>query len=263
MEERERGEPIPRHFLIGILGPIGAGKTTLSRTLVEGWQARQVAVKHLQEEYPENPHLANFYKDPPRHSLKSQLFFLHSKIEQLALTVGRGTLRESSYVVDPAKQMDWIYARTHYEMGWMRTDEFELYQGMYQALGKEKKVPLPDIFIVVTAPVNVLLQRIRKREGERPFERGLLQYPWGEEYLTKLSEMVERWYNQKLGEPSHPPIARIDSGTVNFSFDQDGREHLLEDIGHWIRYYFVDHPEYRTDSSPLIIPEAVLSYPRP
>ncbi len=63
---------------IVVEGPIGAGKTSLSRMLAEELQARLVL-----EVVEENPFLAPFYRDPERYGFSVQVFFLLSRYKQL------------------------------------------------------------------------------------------------------------------------------------------------------------------------------------
>ena len=56
--------------LIVTEGPIGAGKTSLSRLLAQELRARLVL-----EVVEENPFLAGFYGDPDRYAFSAQTFF--------------------------------------------------------------------------------------------------------------------------------------------------------------------------------------------
>ncbi len=66
-----------RHVVVE--GPIGVGKTSLARRLGAS------AGAHLLLEQPEaNPFLERFYREPARHALATQMFFLFQRIQQLA-----------------------------------------------------------------------------------------------------------------------------------------------------------------------------------
>ncbi|MCK4404210.1 MAG: deoxynucleoside kinase, partial [candidate division Zixibacteria bacterium] len=62
---------------INIEGAIGAGKTSLAKTLAEEMDARLIL-----EETEENPFLPDFYKDKRRYAFQTQLFFLLSRHKQ-------------------------------------------------------------------------------------------------------------------------------------------------------------------------------------
>ena len=64
-------------YYIAIEGPIGVGKTSLSKLIGEKLGARLVL-----EEFEENPFLSEFYKDPERYAFQTQLFFLLQRYRQ-------------------------------------------------------------------------------------------------------------------------------------------------------------------------------------
>ena len=65
----ERLQKAPRY--IAVEGPIGVGKTTLSKRL-----AATLGYPLLLEPASENPFLDRFYRDPKANALPTQLFFL-------------------------------------------------------------------------------------------------------------------------------------------------------------------------------------------
>lgn len=177
LKERLTEQPIT----FGVLGPIGAGKSTISKLLGE-----RLGVPVIEERFSENPFLENFYANPKEWSYKSQTWFLTEKIKQLSeLDFSR------SQIIDPALEMDLIYAQTLHKIGFMEQREFNLYKdtfdGIYDYLKEEGKIKKPDIFLVVNAPSSVLEKRIRERG--RPYELVMLRkYP---SYLANLKRNVE------------------------------------------------------------------------
>ena len=73
---RARVEPL-KHRYIAVEGPIGVGKTTLTRALAKRFAARTVF-----EIVEENPFLASFYQDRNKYAFQTQLFFLLSRFKQ-------------------------------------------------------------------------------------------------------------------------------------------------------------------------------------
>lgn len=179
-ENLEGKENNQRKYLeVGFVGPIGAGKTTISEELGRRWNLNPV-----QENYPENPFLEKFYEDPQSNSFKSQLFFLTEKIRQLAEN-NPNEVR----IIDPALMMDYLYAKTHHEMGWMDDPEWNTYQSAFYTLVESQKIKVPDMYIIVNADPESLKKGIKNRN--RPYEMWILNnYP---EYITKLSEEVRKW----------------------------------------------------------------------
>ena len=59
--------------VFGFLGPIGAGKTTLSHILSKHYNARLIL-----EEFADNPFLPKFYENPGQYAFLLELFFMAS-----------------------------------------------------------------------------------------------------------------------------------------------------------------------------------------
>ncbi len=166
---------------MGIVGPTGVGKSTISKILGE-----KLGVSVIEENFTQNPFLERFYEDPKLWSYKSQTWFFEEKIKQL-----RRVNFSQSQIIDPAIEMDFIYAQTLYQIGFMEQREFtqykELFGVLYNNVQTEKGVKKPDVFIVVNASCDVLEKRIRKRG--RSFEMMMLNnYP---SYLANLRKNVE------------------------------------------------------------------------
>lgn len=173
-------------LVIGMVGCLASGKTTLSKELGRRW-----GINPIEEAYPANPFLEKFYEDPPEYSLKSQVFFLTSKIEQL-----EKIKNVEASLIDPSLTMDYLYAKTHYKMGWMNHNEWNLYQNLFYALSGKDNLPYPDMHIVVVADQKDLEKRIVERD--RPYEMWILKkYP---QYLKNLSESVDEWVKESRGE---------------------------------------------------------------
>ena len=63
---------------IVVEGPIGCGKTTLSKMLAD-----KFPVDYLSEKAEANPFLPRFYQDAQRYGLPTQLFFLFQRANQI------------------------------------------------------------------------------------------------------------------------------------------------------------------------------------
>jgi deoxyadenosine/deoxycytidine kinase len=168
-------------LIIGVIGPTGAGKSTVSRIL-----GGRLGIPVIEENYPLNPYLERFYAEPKCWSYKSQTWFFAEKIKQL-----RGLDFSQSQIIDPALEMDFIYAQTLNRIGFMEAREFKIYKDMFDAVYTnlliEKIVKKPDVFLVVNAPPDVLTKRIRERG--RSYEMNMLnKYP---SYLSNLRRSVE------------------------------------------------------------------------
>jgi deoxyadenosine/deoxycytidine kinase len=66
----------PRYIVIE--GPIGVGKTSLTKLLSEELKARLIL-----EKTEDNPFLKEFYQNPKQFAFQTQVFFLLSRYRQL------------------------------------------------------------------------------------------------------------------------------------------------------------------------------------
>ena len=135
---------------IGGEGPLGGGQAALARRLGGSLGA------HLLLEQPEaNPFLERFYREPARHALATQIFFLFQRIQQLAelrqLDLFRGHV-VSDFLLDK----DPLFARLN-----LADDELRLYEQLYAQLAP--RAPAPDLVIYLQAPPETLIERIARR----------------------------------------------------------------------------------------------------
>lgn len=137
-----------RHIVVE--GPIGVGKTSLARRLGASIGA------HLLLEQPQaNPFLERFYREPARHALAAQMFFLFQRIQQLA-ELRQLDLFRTHVVGDFLLDKDPLFARLT-----LADDELRLYEQLYAQLAP--RAPAPDLVIYLQAPAETLIERIARR----------------------------------------------------------------------------------------------------
>ncbi|MBL4821001.1 MAG: deoxynucleoside kinase [Gammaproteobacteria bacterium] len=148
---------------IAIEGPIGVGKTSLTRRLAETFN-----YELLLEKSDDNPFLDRFYKDKRQHALATQLYFLLQRAQQLQ-EIRQNDLFQPVRVADFLMEKDQLFARQTLD-----PDEFDLYLNVYNRLTLD--APLPDLVIYLQAPTEILLDRIQNRgiEAEQHIERSYL-----------------------------------------------------------------------------------------
>ena len=153
---------IPRY--IAIEGPIGVGKTSLTKRLAESFN-----YELLLEKSEENPFLDRFYENSRQHALSAQLFFLFQRAQQIQ------ELRQED-LFEPVRVADFLIDKDNlFALQNLDADEYELYLKVYKHLIIE--APTPDLVIYLQAPTNILLDRIQIRgvKAEQFIELGYLE----------------------------------------------------------------------------------------
>lgn len=158
-------------LFLAIAGNIGVGKSTLTHYLSEKWN-----LVLLPEPVKQNPFLKQYYEDPKRWGMQSQLFFLAQ----------RAKLFKEAAIIDHPKIVD----RTLYEdaeifarIALSRT-EYAVYAQIYEYL--LENLPVPDLVIYLRASAQTLSRRIQLRG--RSFEKALPSA-----YLRKLNRHYDTW----------------------------------------------------------------------
>jgi deoxyadenosine/deoxycytidine kinase len=197
---------LSRYRYIVVEGPIGAGKTSLTYKLAERLDADT-----LLENARDNPFLPRFYQEPKRYALPTQLHFLFDRTRQLR-DLAQGDLFSAGTVSDFLIDKDMLFARMNLD-----DDEFELYQKVYRDLTPQ--APTPDLVIYLQAPIDALLERVRRRGVE--FERGM-----DAGYLQRLANSYSEFFHRYEAAP----LLIVNTSNLNFAESEDDFELLLERI---------------------------------
>lgn len=196
-----------KHRYIVVEGPIGVGKTTLTRALSKRFGARTVF-----EIVEENPFLANFYQDRNKFAFQTQLFFLLSRFKQQQ-DLFQQELFSQGTISDYLFAKDRIFASITLD-----PNELALYERIYQMLGP--RVMKPDLVIYLQARLDVLLARIKKRGRE--FER-----KFDPDYLGELSST----YNDFFHRYDETPLLIINTSDLDFVDSEEDFEELIRAMG--------------------------------
>lgn len=195
---------LPRY--IAIEGPIGVGKTSLTRRLAESFN-----YELLLEKADENPFLERFYQDPARHALSTQLFFLFQRSQQLQ-ELRQEDMFEPVRVADFLIDKDRLFAQQNLD-----PDEYELYLNVYRHLTID--APTPDLVIYLQAPTETLLGRIRKRgiAAEQLIEL---------DYLENLNEAYTEFFHFY----NKSPLLIVNSAEIDLVNNENDYQQLVDYI---------------------------------
>ena len=184
---------------IVVEGPIGVGKTSLTRRLAEHLDAE------LLLEQPEaNPFLARFYQNRARYALQTQVFFLFQRLDQLR-ELAQPELFPRTTVSDYLLDKDPLFASLT-----LNEDEYRLYRQIYDRVSPQAS-PVPDLVIYLQASPATLIARVRMRgiDMERRID---------DDYLTALAEGYTRFFHRY----NSAPVLVVNSEHLNFvDDDQD------------------------------------------
>jgi len=191
---------------ITIEGPIGVGKSSLSKKLAASFGAEL-----LLEKPSENPFLERFYESPKRYSLPTQLFFLFQRVQQLADVEAQDS-GSVGQVADFMLAKDPMFAELTLD-----TEEVALYRQVYHSLSID--APKPDLMIYLQAPVSVLQKRIRKRSisYEQSIDAG---------YLQNLSDAYTAYFHRYTCSP----LLIVNAADINPIDNDDHYQALLTHI---------------------------------
>ena len=176
--------------IIGVMGNISAGKTTLCRLIEKRWD-----YVFYPEEVDELV-LNFYYGDRREHAYNTQVFFLSSRFRNW----WHMTISPHSGVTDRIKEEDiHIFTEKNYRDRFLSKSEKMILTHQFDAM--KHKIPEPDLVIYPHTGVDELKLRIEQRlmrEGKvREAERGLLADD--DTYLEDLNELYEEFYPQYEG----------------------------------------------------------------
>lgn len=165
----------PRY--IAVEGPLGVGKTSLARLLLERLSARGVF------EFAPNPFSDDLHQG--RNGFQAQLYGLLQRYQQRDEFHQEDLFVRGGLVSDYLFAADRILAQVNLSAG-----ELALYDRMYALCGRD--VPRPDLVVYLQARPDVLLQRSKRRVPREYVEKVTQAYAefffnWGESPLLVVN----------------------------------------------------------------------------
>lgn len=218
--------------MITLSGPIGAGKTTLTRLL-----ANQLHTNAFEEPVHDNPILPYFYKGNEeaakaranghpeatnRYAFLQQIYFLYRRFAMI-----KQAMQDDNNVLDRSIYEDAIFMKMNTEMGNATEIEWETYQHLLDEMMKElpyaahKKAP--DLMIYIKLDYPTMLAHIKRRD--RPYEQ-LSADPSLSSYYQNLLRHYDIWTKQYHTSP----LITIDATKYDFVKNIADTRHVLDDI---------------------------------
>lgn len=157
-------------------GPIGVGKTSLTRRLADHFSARC-----LLEQAEDNPFLDRFYQNREGFAFATQLSFLLQRSEQFR-NARQQELFGAPVVADFMLQKDQLFAELNLD-----AEELGLYNAVCERFSPS--APVPELVVYLQAPVDTLLRRIKMRG--RPQENRI-----DRAYLERLCESYAGFFHR-------------------------------------------------------------------
>ncbi len=191
---------------IVIEGPIGVGKTSLTRLLAKEFNARLIL-----EKSEENPFLPQFYRDRKKYAFQAQIFFLLNRFQQQR-EIAQFDLFNQITLSDYLFAKDRIFASMNLD-----DHELALYDQIYGLLNGQ--IPTPDLVIFLQAKPEVLHHRIKSRNIAYEKDVDL-------EYLKTLTEA----YNYYFFHYDQGPLLVVDTSEIDFVNRKEDFDQLIREI---------------------------------
>lgn len=200
--------PVP---FITVEGPIGVGKTSLTKALSEQHQFQL-----LKEIVDENPFLNKFYKDIEEWSFQTEMFFLCNRYKQLSDIQKKFISNQEPVVADYHIFKNLIFAKRT-----LPEEEYAKYEAIYKILTAD--MPKPNMVIYLHASLDTLMKRIKLRGRE--FEQ-MITPDYMEQLSADYHEFIERF------EREHPeiPVLRFNGDELDFVQNRSDLEVILTHV---------------------------------
>jgi deoxyadenosine/deoxycytidine kinase/nucleoside 2-deoxyribosyltransferase len=175
-----RTPPVP---YVAVSGPLGVGKTTLIELMSSrgNWRV-------LEEPVDENPYLGNVYANLPDLGFRMQAYYLGRRAQQhrQAASLQNPTLQERCILDDVE-----VFFPAYRDHGAYDDNDYETLMSLYAAI--RPYLPLPDLVVSLEAPLEVTVDRIRRRDraAERSLDTGFIQrvHDYYRDWLSSLEEI--------------------------------------------------------------------------
>lgn len=189
-KNRDKTKPV----FITVAGNVGAGKSTLTRSIGE-----KLNFSTHYEKVDNNPYLEDFYKDKLEWGFRLQLYFLSQRFKQQQeiRSNGKNNIQDRSIYEDVE-----IFAKELHDSGDMSDVDYDTYYDLFYDLTQH--LEKPDLMIFLDGSIDKVLERIgiRGRDMEKAVDK---------EYWTSLHNRYKEWIpNYKESPVLHVNIDEFD-----------------------------------------------------
>lgn len=196
---------------ITVEGPIGVGKTSLSKAI-----SKHYDYPLLLEIVDENPFLERFYENLEEWSFQTEMFFLCNRYKQLSDIKEHFLNKNIPVVADYHIYKNLIFARRT-----LKEEEYPKYLDIYDILTKD--MPKPNIMIYLQASLDTLLSRINHRG--RSQEKNI-----SPDYLQQLSLDYEQAMHEFEKQNPNIPILRLNGDNMDFVNNKQDLDNILAQL---------------------------------
>lgn len=169
-----------------IEGPIGSGKSVLTKELAKALGVNTLVLMEPDEKDDANPYLALYYEQPARFAFTMQVHLLSLRYEMHMLAQSYSMNGQGHSICDRSYYGDTCFAKLQLKLGFMTHREFNTYSRLYHNMTRH--VLHPNICVRLLVSPETCLERIQKRSIEqtgRACESGI-----DKDYLVQLDEEI-------------------------------------------------------------------------
>jgi deoxyguanosine kinase len=160
---------------IAIEGCICAGKTTLA-----GLLAAERGSSLILEAFEDNPFLAEFYSDPAKYALETELAFLLIHFHETLH--GLQQVRAGECVSDFHISKDPVFAEMNLD-----NESMPVFDNLYTALAH--RLPPPDVVVCLQCSDGLILRRIDERQRH-------IEAQISPRYITTLNRLYNEYFRK-------------------------------------------------------------------
>ncbi len=201
-------------LVIGVSGNIGSGKTTLIEyaqkpgfcepliNLLSQNPSATKSITPLREEVTQEI-IDAFYQDPKASAFLAQINFFNARLRREHIV----DLTPGIVLVDRPIQEDYhVFGKAQRILGNMSHLEFRIYEENFREM--TKRIPPPDVYLYLKAPLEVLQRNIVRRG--RPEEQGMVA---DSTYLETLQNLYDDFFRNH----AECPVVEIDTSQMDIS----------------------------------------------